>query len=444
MNPILGDELHLHLYGCLTPEDIFTLGKDCYKSRTHALTWYASEYEKYVGRRPQWQNYWDSNQGLGLITADFLANKPMYFPEFQARFNLLIALLPTTENAINVLNRIVPRQVEQNISYSEFRIFVPPALDSLQLKDYFQSLAEGCANSNVIYKGEHISRVILSVSRNPTVFKQQYKVLRDLQSASDIVAYNITGLDFCGVEEGHPPELLQQVFQQILSDNKYKPEHALAILYHVGETFDNMSIFSAMRWIHLSSHMGAHRLGHALAAGIPIENHDRFVDGNRFYEPISEVQTLLDFLRNDVASNSGLCEACDYLDHVYSEAMLNSHFKDKLEFIWNSDLRQAAKDIQAWLLSTLSQRQVIVETCPTSNRIIGRIVRQADLPVFLFAEKNVPITISTDDPGIFATTLRGEELICRHMDQISERQILEFADNSKKYRAGLIAGRSSY
>jgi adenosine deaminase len=444
MNKFLKDELHLHLYGCLTPRDLFELGKNRYQTRVTALEWFANEYEKHAGSRPKWMDYWQRSSGLDLISRDFLATKSMSFPEFQARFNLMIALLPTTEHAITVLDQIIPEHVKQGVEYSEFRIFVPPLLDRDQLRTYFEMLADGCAKSNSDYKKSHVSRVILSVSRNPKIFMQQYQTLKELQTTSKHVATEITGLDFCGVEEGNPPEQLKQVFELIHADNSKLPSHALAILYHVGESFDEMSIFSAMRWIHDSSQMGAHRLGHATAAGINIGNAGRFQDGQTFCEPIKEAQMLLNFLKKTVRENNDNRDQVLFIEEVYKDAMVKTLGKDRLDFQWNSDLRSAACAIQQWTLDYLSSSGSIVESCPTSNKIIGRIEQQADLPVFQFSKKKVPFIVSSDDPGIFATTLGQEELICRSEDRITSAQMARIAENNQLFRAGILAGRETW
>jgi adenosine deaminase len=47
-----------------------------------------------------------------------------------------------------------------------------------------------------------------------------------------------------------------------------QPDHALAGLYHVGESFTDKTIESAIRWVHEAAEAGAHRLGHAIALGV--------------------------------------------------------------------------------------------------------------------------------------------------------------------------------
>ena len=39
-------DLHVHLYGCLSAEDLWNIGKDSYQKRRLMLEWYAQEYQK--------------------------------------------------------------------------------------------------------------------------------------------------------------------------------------------------------------------------------------------------------------------------------------------------------------------------------------------------------------------------------------------------------------
>jgi adenosine deaminase len=50
----------------------------------------------------------------------------------------------------------------------------------------------------------------------------------------------------------------------------------------------------------------------------------------------------------------------------------------------------------------------IVEVCPTSNRLIGGISDPAHHPVHRFHAEGLPFVVSSDDPGIFGTTLSAE------------------------------------
>ena len=60
----------------------------------------------------------------------------------------------------------------------------------------------------------------------------------------------------------------EQFFQAVHEFNDHNPQRALVVLCHVGESFTDKSLESAVRWVHEASDLGAHRLGHAIALGI--------------------------------------------------------------------------------------------------------------------------------------------------------------------------------
>ena len=66
--------------------------------------------------------------------------------------------------------------------------------------------------------------------------------------------------------------------------------------------------------------------------------------------------------------------------------------------------------IQGQLLKEIEQRQITIETCPTSNYMIGPFERYDELPLikFLHSITNSGISVNTDDKGIIATSIEGE------------------------------------
>jgi adenosine deaminase len=60
------------------------------------------------------------------------------------------------------------------------------------------------------------------------------------------------------------------------------------------------------------------------------------------------------------------------------------------------------------LLRALARRGVVCDVCPTSNLATGAVPAGAPHPVRALLAAGVPVTLSTDDPGIFGTTLRAE------------------------------------
>lgn len=66
--------------------------------------------------------------------------------------------------------------------------------------------------------------------------------------------------------------------------------------------------------------------------------------------------------------------------------------------------------IQNKLLTTINQRNISIETCPTSNFMIGPFDRYDKLPLLKFMDNlnDCNISINTDDKGIIATSIEGE------------------------------------
>ncbi|HQQ78738.1 MAG TPA: adenosine deaminase family protein [Thermoanaerobaculia bacterium] len=60
------------------------------------------------------------------------------------------------------------------------------------------------------------------------------------------------------------------------------------------------------------------------------------------------------------------------------------------------------------LLALLARRSIVCDVCPTSNLATGAVPRGATHPVRALLAAGVPVTLSTDDPGLFGTTLRRE------------------------------------
>ena len=79
------------------------------------------------------------------------------------------------------------------------------------------------------------------------------------------------------------------------------------------------------------------------------------------------------------------------------------------------------------LLAYLAEHQIAVEMCPTSNLCTRSIasIEQHPLPILLAA--GVPVTISTDDPGMFATDLNREYALAQSAFGLSDDQLADIA-----------------
>jgi aminodeoxyfutalosine deaminase len=79
------------------------------------------------------------------------------------------------------------------------------------------------------------------------------------------------------------------------------------------------------------------------------------------------------------------------------------------------------------LLDHLASHGIALEVCPTSNVCTGAVpsLREHPLPALLAA--GVPVTLATDDPGMFHTTLNDEYLRCHQEFGLSAADLAELA-----------------
>jgi adenosine deaminase len=93
------------------------------------------------------------------------------------------------------------------------------------------------------------------------------------------------------------------------------------------------------------------------------------------------------------------------------------------------------------LLRRLRDDHVPLEVCITSNVMTGAVPSLEAHPVRRLYDAGVPITLSTDDPGIFATTLCSEYDLAARQFGFSEAELRGIAENSFRYgfRSGVVS-----
>lgn len=82
------------------------------------------------------------------------------------------------------------------------------------------------------------------------------------------------------------------------------------------------------------------------------------------------------------------------------------------------------------LLEVMAQKQVPVEMCITSNLRTGACAELQEHPVRKFFDEGLMITLSTDDPAMFQTSLNKEFEIAQQEFSFSEEHLRELARNS--------------
>ncbi len=73
-----------------------------------------------------------------------------------------------------------------------------------------------------------------------------------------------------------------------------------------------------------------------------------------------------------------------------------------------SKLRRAYELIQPRIVSRMRDRAAVIEACPTSNLVIAGVQGYAQHPLLALLQQQVAVTLNTDDPGLFGTTIRDE------------------------------------
>jgi adenosine deaminase/aminodeoxyfutalosine deaminase len=86
------------------------------------------------------------------------------------------------------------------------------------------------------------------------------------------------------------------------------------------------------------------------------------------------------------------------------------------------------------LVAHLRDRQIPLEVCITSNVMTGAVPSLAAHPVRRLYDAGVPITLNTDDPGIFRTTLTREFEIARTHFGFTEAELESIKRNADRFR----------
>lgn len=84
----------------------------------------------------------------------------------------------------------------------------------------------------------------------------------------------------------------------------------------------------------------------------------------------------------------------------------------------------------AEVLSLLRDRQIPLEVCPSSNVCIGLVPRFEDHPLPKFLEAGIIVTLNSDDPGLFGTSLECEFVLAAKHFGLSPAQLAGLSENA--------------
>ena len=410
-------ELHLHLYGTIRAQDYLErLG-----ARAGAIDWgwYEKHYEHAYGAPPPLRDILEQHRAGNPDAAEAFRQLFVFgdadagnFARFQAKFNLLIngselmnaasgtpdAVAPLIDEIDFFVTRMLDDQRRQGIAYAEQRMLFGATFPIETVRRLCTSILERYATAT---RGGLTARLALGLPRaDPWPC---FELAQELALGPH--GEHITGLDFCNVEEGFPPKDKREFFAAVHDWNGRHPDRALAILYHVGESFTDKSLESAVRWVHEAAQFGAHRLGHAIALGV-----DPSVYGE--HERAESVLERIDQIDYDSAHANGL-RARGVRIHENALARERDELTrrkpgDRVSHRYDAARIAEVRARQQYAMARVRETGAVVEVCPTSNLRIGGIADPLHHPVHRFLEAGMPFVVASDDPGIFDTTMRQE------------------------------------
>lgn len=206
----------------------------------------------------------------------------------------------------------------------------------------------------------------------------------------------IAGVDFAGSDTEKRP----RDFKDII---KYLRDKGINNLtYHVGENFYDLvdglraidEIITDLNW------QKPNRLAHLLAL---------FTDADKYYEQKHYTVTMprkmlldnLEWIRKNAP------EGVDTNDFVLPNDIQND--EDILVLKLNRTIVEVVKYNQDRIKKEIINREIPIETCPTSNLRIGYFSKYSELPTCsLLSDEDSVVTINTDAPGILYTSLENE------------------------------------
>jgi hypothetical protein len=324
------------------------------------------------------------------------------FARFQAKYNLLTAasafrrqpeqgpLRPAVFDELSwLVDGLVARWREQGLVQVELRFMLPARLSQGQARQCLLHLLEGCRrHSDSAFRLD----LILSLPRWrpghhwPAI----ERVLREHRRGEHLV-----GVDFCHHEAPEDAARIRPFAEGLWAFNAEHPQRALALLIHVGEQIATGGLEGHLLQVLDALELGAHRLGHALVAGLDLA----VFAGQRRQETRERRLAQID-------RQLALGEAAVLHEERQQVAALPAGATVELDY---GPLRLArCQDLQAQVLAALARRQTVVECCPTSNRLVLGLRDAAAHPIHRFHTAGLALAIASDDAGIFGTSLPEE------------------------------------
>ena len=441
----LATELHLHLAGSVYAEDYFDIARHIYAE----IDWHNQDFLNEYRRVFQWEQFdphilfqhaIDNPQRFDLLKRAYVFGRTDEgnFERFMWKYRFFSRLWgygweQDLATAVSIIDHVLNHHKQQGLRYIEYRCGLFGTHEE-QIKRYIILTEQIQKHSTADFE----AKLILPLARDDETLWQRWQVVQDLLVHHPDLAQTIVAVDFASIEEGFPPKNLRPFLHSLHQFNQTHPHLALDLVYHVGETFFDKSLESAVRWCHEAALMGAKRLGHCIAVGLDPEIATKRRPNAHEQELVSE---RLDQIAYDLTYAAQL--------RHYAMTVDTNQLKgeqEELEKLPSDDMvirpysAQRFDDIrkrQQFALDQLTQLGTVIECCPTSNLRIGGVPDVEHHPVHTFLASDVNLVISTDDPGTFDIDLQHEFAWILQHTSYDEKSLAQRLGNPYRFRLGL-------
>ena len=430
-------ELHLHVLGAYDTQAMVDLGRSCYEDvdwdEDDFLQTYNRLCHQSIDPEALFRAALESPEGMEELRRAYVYTEDDGgdFDRWEIKNRLFLCVWGYYRRQgkdHELLQNMLERHVGSGMRYVEYRCG-----SGMGGFLYWHEL---CARVlSEVTKDDFTARYIISIPRYAPM--DAYGLLRQLLSEHPELLATIVGVDFASVEEGNPPKDVLPFFEKLRRDNAAHPEEALDAVYHVGESYFDKSIESAVRWCHEVAEMGAKRIGHGIALGLdPAVAVARRAQAHEV-EPVSERldQISYDLQRVDELSQFGV---------IVDEAALSAERKklhqlspdELVERPYDDARLEQVRRRQRFALEQMVSLGTVIECCPTSNLRIGGVPEPKHHPVYQFLKTDINLVICTDDPGGFEVTLPEEvDWVVRH-GEWTQDEIVERLGDPRRFRLG--------
>ncbi len=407
-------DLHVHIGGSFYAEDFLALGMKYYKRVDWHDREFVAEYNQVFNTNLDPMALFETAVSFPHTALAQLKKQYIYdnednghFDRFMYKYRFFQRIWSygweKDETAVKqMIQQMLAQHHAQGIDYIEYRagFWGEPE----QQIERFHICAEALQNGG---ESAPTAKLILNVPRDDSLAR--YEVIRTCLAQCPHLYGTIIGIDFAGIEEGFLPKMARSFFKRLHRDNQQNPQFALKATYHVGETFFDKSLESAIRWCHEASELGASRLGHCIALGlqsdVALSRRPQAHEQELVSERLDQIRYDLRFEKQLLAYNIDVNQK-RLLDE--QEALQKMAEDEVVKRPYSPCRLQEIHNRQQFVLDQISKMGTVIECCPTSNLRIGAVPDAAHHPIHRFLASNVNLVICTDDPGIFDISLASE------------------------------------